>query len=343
MDRFEIVIEKPAPLRKQEAPAPEAPALPAVLKRDDLRLNKWNTLRGILRRSSRRRARQVMDLGLYLPGFIALAARIHRAGFGYAFRCQPVLAFKYLGRYLANSFDTAARLRIMSHHYRTLAARLPDLGELGFPWNEIVLWSHRVELDTFTIGLCMPANHYLEGELSLVFSVNGVRLHKLSFTCIPGKEVGVEAESALLVGGSQGFPGATALIRQASKAIGEISPAAMLILSLQALAKHLGADAIFGISADEQTSLCAEPEQAKSRYDALWEMMGGERQGRFYRLPSAVVWKDTSHLSNSHRARARRKRELKERILGQIRKNVERLFSVADRLPVFLLAALSIA
>jgi len=115
---------------------------------------------------------------------------MHRAGFGYAVRSQPVLLFKYLGRYLAKSFGTAARLRIMSHHYRTVAVRLPDLRELGFPRSEIVLWSHRLEPDTFTIGLCLPANHYLEGDLPLVFSVNGVRLHKLSFTCIPGKEAG---------------------------------------------------------------------------------------------------------------------------------------------------------
>ena len=117
----------------------------------------------------------------------------------------------------------------------------------------------------------------------------------------------------------------------------------MLMLSLQALAKRLGAGTILGVTAEEQISLRAHPEQGKAPYDALWEMTGGQREGRFYRLPGGVVWKDNSHLSNSHRARARRKRELKERILSQIRENVERLFSVADRLPVILLAAFSIA
>jgi uncharacterized protein VirK/YbjX len=342
---FGVAIGKPAPIDRQEAPAPEAPALPAVLERDELRIDEWNSLRSILRRNSRRRARQITELALHLPGLIALGARINRAGFGYAACCQPALVFKYLGQYLAKSFSTADRLRIMSHHYRTLAAHLPDLRKLGFPRNEIVVWSHRVELETFTIGLCMPATQYLEGDLSLVFSVNGVRLHKLSFTCIPGKEGGLEAGTALLVGGSQGFPGTSTLIRQASKTIGEISPVAMLILALQALAEHLDADAILGITADEQTSnsLPANPEHAKSRYDSLWEMSGGERQGRFYRLPGGVAWKDTSHLSNSHRARTRRKRELKERILVQIRENAERLFTVVDRLPVVLIAAFSIS
>jgi uncharacterized protein len=329
MDMFAVARRKLAPLRRQEAPVPEAPALPAVLERDDFRIEEWTSLRSVWRRNPGKRTPQVMDLALHLPGLIALGARIRRAGFGYAARSQPKLVFKYLGWYLAKSFGTAARLRIMSHHYRTLAARLPDLGKLGFPWNEIVLWSDRVELDTFTIGLCMPASHYLEGDLSLVFSVNGVRLHKLSFTCIPGKEVGLEVGTALLVGGSQGFPGTSALIRRASKTIGEICPAAMLILALQALAKRLSADAILGITADEQTSLRANPEQAKSRYDSFWEMSGGERQGWFYRLPSGVAWKDTSHLSNGHRARARRKRERKERILAQIRENVERLLLAA--------------
>lgn len=303
----------------------EFPAFPAVLELNELRIDEWPSLRSKLRQNSRKRARQFMDLVLHVPGLIALGARIHQAGFGSAARSQPVLVFKYLGQYLANSFGTAARLRIMSHHYRTLAVRLPHLDKLGFPTNEVVLWSHRVERDTFTIGLCMPARHYLEGDLSLVFSVNNVRLHKLSFTCVPGNEVGLEAETALLVGGSQGFPGTSALIRQASKTIGEICPATMLVLALQALARHLGADVILGVSADEQTSLREHPDLAKSRYDSFWEMTGGERQGQFYRLPGGVAWKDTSHLSNGHRARARRKRELKERILAQIRRNAERL------------------
>src|SRR5262245_28067219 len=161
----------------------EFPAFPAVLELDDLRIDEWPSLRSKLRQISPKRARQVIDLALHTPGLIALGARIHQAGFGSAARSQPVLVFKYLGQYLANSFGTAARLRIMSHHYRTLAARLPDLGKLGLPKNEIVLWSHGIDRDTLTISLCMPARNYLEGDLSLMFSVNEVRLHKLSFTC----------------------------------------------------------------------------------------------------------------------------------------------------------------
>jgi uncharacterized protein VirK/YbjX len=337
MDMFALGIEKRAPLPTEGGARPEAPALPAVRERDELRIEEWTSLRSKLRRNSRRRARQVKDLALHLPGLIALGARIRRAGFGRAARSQPVLVFKYLGQYLANCFGTAARLRIISHHYETLAARLPGLSKLGFPRNGIVLWSHRVELDTFTIRLSTPGPDYLEGDLSLVFSVNGVRLHRLSFTCIPGKEAGLEAGTAVLVGGSQGFPRTAALIRQASKTNGEISPAAMLVLALQALADRLGATAILGVTAHEQTSLRANPEEAKSRYDALWEMCGAERNGRFYRLPAGVAWRDTSHLSNGHRARARRKRELKERILAQVRTNAERLllaiFSIVDLMP----------
>src|SRR5262245_34714857 len=121
MDEF--AARKPVPLGRQEAPAPEAPAFRVVLEPDEFRIDEWNSLRGILRREPRKRARQLIDLALHLPGLIALGARISRAGFGYAALSRPVLVFKYLGRYLAKSFGTAARLRIMSHHYRTLAAR----------------------------------------------------------------------------------------------------------------------------------------------------------------------------------------------------------------------------
>ena len=298
------------------------------------------SLRAKLRRTPRRRALQLVGLAKNVPGLVRLVARIYRAGFGHAARSEPVLVFKYLGHYLANSFATALRLRIISHHYRTLAARLPKLGESGFPRHDIVLWAHHVEHDTFSITLCLPGLQYLEGDLSVVFSINARPLHQLSFTCIPGKEVGLEAETALFVGGSQGFPGTSRLIRHSSRAIGEISPAAMLVLALQALARPLGADAILGVSAQEQTSLRAHPADAKSRYDALWEVIGGEREGRFYRLPAGILARDTWHLSSAHRARARRKRELKGRILSQIRESAERLllatFSVSAELLVLI-------
>lgn len=329
----------------------------AVLLPDKIRIEDGTSLRGRLREISRKGARQAKDLALHLPrllafgvgpvprvllrhrykelielvlhlpGLIALSARIRRAGFGYAARCEPVLLFKYLGDYLANSFNTATRLRMMLHHYRTLAARLPELRELRFPDHQLVLWSHDVETDHLSILLCMPANHsyHLEGDLCLEFTVNGVCLHRLSFTCIPGEEAGLERGTALLVGGSQGVRGTASLIRRASKTIGEISPATMLVLAVQALATRLDAHTILGVTAAEQIALRANPEQAKSMYDAFWEMIGGERHGRFYRLPTSVVRKDLSHLSNPHRARARRKRELKKRFLAQIRENAERL------------------
>src|SRR5207237_8301208 len=58
--------------------------------------------------------------------------------------------------------------------------------------------------------------------------------------------------------------GTSALTRQASKTIGEISPAATPVLALQALAKHLDADAILGITADEQTP-CARTRSSRNR------------------------------------------------------------------------------
>gem|GEM_PF-6946797 len=194
---------------------PEFLAFPTVLEQDHFRTEEHPSLRSKMRRRPGKRARQLVELAIHAPELFALVARIHRAGFGYAARSEPVLLFKFLGQYLSNSFDTAARLRSMSHHYETLAVHFPDLGRSAFRRDGMLLWSHRAGLDTFTIRLCMPGASYLEGDLSLVFSVNGNPLHKLSFTCIRGEEAGLEVETALLIGGSQGFPGTLALIRQA--------------------------------------------------------------------------------------------------------------------------------
>lgn len=327
----------PAP---KAAPA-AAPALPSAspdflpaprvdLRMSELKDSEWTSLRSRLTSLSSKRIRQMARFIPHIPGYLRLRSVIKDARMAQAVSIQPVMAFKFLGGYLALSFRTGERLRILMHHYRRLGKMMPGLEQRGFPARKVLLWSHRTELDCLSVSLALPGAHFLEGDLSLVAAWNERKLYKLTLTFVPGDAAGADGKEAILIGGSQGFPETGPLFRQAAKSSGEICPATLLLLAAQAMALSLGIPLLLAVPAQENSNDTARamPEQAQARYDRFWECNGGERDGAFYRLPLGVAWKPM-HLVPGHRSRTRRKREMKERILAQMRANLEDILFVS--------------
>jgi len=300
------------------------------LRVSDLKVSEWTSLGTRLRSLSWKRLRQVASFIPCIPGYLRLRRILRDTRMDQAVRIQPVMAFKFLGGYLALSFKTGERLRILIYHYLRLGAMMPGLAHRGFPARKAMLWSHRCEMDCLSVSLALPGAHFLEGDLSLVASWNERKLYKLTFSFIPGELVGNDFTKAILIGGSQGFPGTGPLFRQAAKSAGEICPATLLLLSVQALAVSLGIPLLLAVpSAENSNDAVREmPEQALARYDRFWETNGGERYGKFYRLRLDVAGKPMP-LVPGHRSRTRRKRELKQRILAQMHANIEDLLFVS--------------
>lgn len=185
---------------------------------------------------------------------------------------------------------------------------------------EAELWSRMVDGARYDVVLGPMKEAYLEGDLALIFRCEGNPLYRLTFTFLPGALMGIEENTVLFIGGSQGYRGTVMEARRAAKVFGEVCPATLLLILLKAISKTLGLRSILGIplalhSCQAITSGKVKPLAA---YDAFWEANGAEKLGPFYHMTSDLVFRPSEASSSAHRARARRKQERKMRLYAEM-------------------------
>lgn len=242
-----------------------------------------------------------------------------------------LVSLKYLGDHLALSLETHERRQALIGHYSALPELLqPDvrgrLAEGVLLWTKELAGSHR-------LGLFLEHSTLapMEGELQLRFSFKS-DLYVLTFLLAPGHLFGSECDSVLFIGGVQGGIGVREEMREASRLNGEISPAAMLILAVQAIAKVMGVDELIAISERDHISMSYSPAKIKFNYAQFWEQAGGQRVGTYYRIPIDTRHRALSDIPLAHRRRTKRKREEKKLVQESIEERLREIIApVATR------------
>jgi len=259
-----------------------------------------------------KRLRQFAYVGSHLLSHLRCALTVRRSGFA----SDNLISLKYLGDHLALSLTTSERREALMGHYAALPELLNGVGS-GRLSEGIAVWRRDVGIGQPPLSITLEPSHLapMEGELQLRFS-HQQDLYVLTFMIAPGRVFGAACERVLFVGGVQGIFGARREMRAASKLNDEISPAAMLILAVQAIGKAVQAGEIIAIAEDDHISMGYSPASIMFDYGRLWTDVGGERRGRHYRVPFETQQKPLSQISLSHRARTRRKREAK-RLISQ--------------------------
>ena len=267
-----------------------------------------------LQRKLGKRARQLFHLGRDPIGHWRFSRRLEALGGG----VHRYASFKYLGDYLALPMTVGDRRRALIGHYEAidrsgLAARKASLNA------GILLWQGEVADDKPPLRIYLePARLApMEGELQLRFAFRS-DLFFLTFILSSGEPFDVNAASILYIGGAQGGYQCRAETREAAKRNGEISPAAMLMIAVQALVRTMQVDGLIAVSANHQISRSYAHDQIKLDYHCFWTEAGGTRHSRYYHLPRDTVSKSLGEISQTHRARTRRKREAKAVVRAQI-------------------------
>ena len=216
-----------------------------------------------------------------------------------------------------------ARMQALTGHYLRLGS-LAGASARYVNWRDsIVLWELGQGEPHGSLRIFLePAWAPREGALQLRFSSGRRDLFRLTFLFAPGDLFGCPAETVLFIGGAQGGADCRIEMRQAAKANGEISPAAMLLLTGRALAKVLDIGQIFAVAQEDQIS----KDKVQLDYHSFWSKAGGVRHGNFYKLLNERVEKPLSEIPITHRARTRRKRERKARIRETIEARLQLLF-----------------
>ncbi len=274
-----------------------------------------------LRRKLGKRARQLFHLGLDPVGHWRFSKRLEVLGG----REHRYSTYKYLGDYLALPMKVGNRRRALISHYEAidrsgLAASKAAL-QAG-----ILLWQGEATDGQPRLRIYLePARLApMEGELQLRFAFRS-DLFFLTFILGSGEPFDVNAASILYIGGAQGGYRCRAETREAAKLNGEISPAAMLMIAVQALVRAMRVEGLIAVNANHQIARSYAHEQIKLDYHRFWTEAGGTRDNRYYYLPRDTVPKSLGEVSQSHRSRTRRKREAKAVVRAQIEQTLTEL------------------
>lgn len=237
---------------------------------------------------------------------------------------QPRFRYKYLSRYLVASFSRPKRLAALLHHYDFLTA---TVGTTFFEQvaQKLIIWQEQHEAGCFAISLSYPALVGFEGELSLHFTVNGILLQVLSFVIVPGHLVGAANKPALLLSQVQGTR-QPILYKQTTKALLDITPAALLVHAAYGLAQALRIDHAAGVGTQEQ--ICYGPTNYFN-YDTFWEQFGGSRiDGGLFRLTIPAPEKPIECIKRTYRARTLRKRHYKHALRQAVEQRCRATFKL---------------
>ena len=224
-------------------------------------------------------------------------------------KIQPKFIYKYLSPYTALSFSRPMRLAAILNHYQFLVERVtPDF--FAALSCSPVLWQQQCGPDQLAITLSYPTCTGYEGELSLNFSVNAVVVQVISFAIVPGRLVGSASAQALFICQVQGTRNAP-LLRHATKALHDITPATLLVHAAHGLASALGIGQLVGISTEEQ--LCRD--KISFDYASFWQQFEGQRTAaNLFLLAGPAAEKPIQQIKSNHRARTLRKRQAKQQL-----------------------------
>jgi len=227
-------------------------------------------------------------------------------------RTQPLLMFKYVTDYLATCFTQSERAAILLHHYSFLRTRVERHFVRKIVEGRLDLWHKTVRDHTYRIQLTFPHATHSEGDLGLVFRADCVDIYGMGFSIGPGSVVGLCAPHVLYVGRLQGKGGGLALIREATKACSDISPAQLLLAAAEGIALALRAEHVVGIGAGSQIS---RVRGIAHTYDEFWSALGGQKIPRdMYLLAIPLPEKPMRSIKHKSRPRVVRRRAFKRAV-----------------------------
>jgi uncharacterized protein VirK/YbjX len=239
-------------------------------------------------------------------------------------RLQPAFPFKFLHeRYLWQGPSTREKVLSLLNNFKFLHAVLTAEALHKVVTGECVLFEKTKDNHRFSIVFCLSSDPvHLEGEMSLLFKVNGTSAFTLSFTIVPGEIVGCAGEQTILISRLQRTNETNDALRLISKVLYGITPAKALLEALQGLANALSITHLSGLSAEFQSSYLEEYAEVYVRaYDEFFAASGMSRGSvRFFHGAVPLVQKPVAETVTkpSNRSRGKHRRELRSEIVQSV-------------------------
>lgn len=228
--------------------------------------------------------------------------------------------YRYTLPYLSTRFDRTERQQMLISHYDFVNTSLRALFFQRVLGDNMTLWQREIEGSVLSIGVAGPCLHR-EGDLTLVFKMDGCRLYRIAFSLIKAPLLKVQADAGasghvIYVGQVQGYPECFTQIRQATRLCRDVAPADMLMAAMAGLGSALGITLVAGVGVEDSLSYKSLVELNTSKgYSDFWEKFQGMTpEGGHYMLPLPLAEKPLAQVKANHRGRTLAKRELKKGI-----------------------------
>ena len=230
-------------------------------------------------------------------------------------RQYPLLAFKYLADYVVLKLPMKSRRSIFLYHFqflqRTYSTTFLDSVQRLSP----ILWRQTIEQKTFHVTMELLGVLGCEGELRLVFYMEGSEVYRLIFVFASGREFNLQDETIVIVSGIQGVPNFER-VKVATKICCDIQPAHILMTAIGGLADAAGVSAILGPHDTRQ--LFCRPKLYFS-YSSFFETYGKEIPNhKMYYISVPLPQKPVSEIKATHRRRNRQKRHFRAGVHCQV-------------------------
>jgi len=234
---------------------------------------------------------------------------------------SPRLRRQHLTSYLSRSFNARSRHLAAFHHYQAVRKLLTEDFIVGLLADGVPLWIHTVEADEFCIVATQNKLHPYEGDILLTLRQDGQRLFQVSFSIVPGKELNMDDDSVLLIGGAQGGRPEDEHLKHVVRTHSGVAPSHLVLAAVRGVAQALDISAIAGVSNAVQLVKTRRGHEPFSfDYDAFWPMFGGlASEDGIFALPVQPYEKSLLEVPRTHRRRTRKKRQFKGEVAASVR------------------------
>jgi uncharacterized protein VirK/YbjX len=216
--------------------------------------------------------------------------------------------------YLMKGLSARQRVQAVLSHYRFEDATFNDAYKAAvYAQRSLPLWQYDAEGSRFTIALEMASRSNAEGDLTVALIADGKCLHRLSFSWIEGRMVGVNAPVVPFIARNQGrWVDSGAAFEAFERVFPNNSPSFFCFAAMQGIAQAVGIDKVVAIRGTAHVAYDPDPDKHfANAYDGFWKILGGNEMpgqaGYLIALPFYV--KPLSEMPSKHRKRAAQRRE----------------------------------
>jgi uncharacterized protein VirK/YbjX len=233
--------------------------------------------------------------------------------------------------YLSPALRRKERIATMIHHYSFVRRNLDKDFLTRIHHKPMALWQENTNGVSHQIVLSVSPPEYgqdREGDLSLLFMADSIKIFTLSFSICPGSVFNVDADHVICIGRLQGGRDMMDLIRASTKRCQDTAQHTLLLAAVQGICSSLNIKDMVCRSSKGQHSSGKDGRcHSDSVYDEFWMAMGATKISDYlFHMPSPIPKKPLELLDQHRRKRAVKRRKYRDAATDQARATFCSLF-----------------